>query len=246
MNEKEALINKIRYVLKADATSSVYLEKLEVDELSVLNDQIQDALFSDQSEHWKRVAKVTKYVPNFMSAKICEQVIGPQVTSYVCYHIDAKDLAGVSKYLSTPFMGEVTQHLIPSKSDRVVNEMPLSIIKEVVRYLMKKQQHFVVASFIEVIQRKRLLDLLDSIHSEEDLVLCAQFIRNVELLKDVFLGISRERQVKMMRASLKLGQEMIITHLYQSMSMSQLVDLGQYLEKHHPADFDIWKGALEK
>lgn len=246
MSEKEVLVNKIRYVLKTDASSSAYLEKLEVNELSALNDQIQDALFSDQSEHWKRVAKVTKFVPNFMSAKICEQVIGPQVTSYVCYHIDAKDLAGVSKYLSTPFMAEVTQHLIPSKSDRVVNEMPLSTIKEVVKYLMRKQQHFVVASFIEVIHRKRLMELVDSIHSEEDLVLCAQYIRNVELLKDVFLGISRERQVKMMRAAIKLGQESVITDLYKIMSTSQLVELRQYLERNHSADFAIWKGALER
>lgn len=246
MSEKEALINKIRYVLKVDVISSTYLEKLDAEELSTLNDQIQDALFSDQSEHWKRVAKVTKFVPNFMSAKICEQVIGPQVTSYVCYHIDAKDLVGVSKHLSIPFMAEVTQHLIPSKSDRVVNEMPLPIIKEVVKYLMKKQQHFVVASFIEVIHRKRLMDLIDSIHSEEDLVLCAQFIRNIELLKDVFLGISRDRQVKMMRAAKKLGQEMIVMHLYKSMNISQLVDLGQYLQKSHPSDFEIWKGALER
>lgn len=245
MNEKDALIHKIRYVLKVESSSSTYLEKLDVDELSALNDQIQDALFSDQSEHWKRVAKVTKFVPNFMSAKICEQVIGPQVTSYVCYHIDAKDLVGVSKYLSTPFMAELTQHLIPSKSDRIVNEMPLSIIKEVVKYLMKKQQHFVVVSFIEVVQRKRLMDLLDAIHSEEDLVLCAQYIRNVELLKDVFLGIPREREVKMMRAARKLGQESVITDLYKSMSVSQLVDLGQYLQKSHPGDFEIWKGTLE-
>lgn len=245
MSEKEVLIKKIRYVLKTEVSSSKYLEKLEVDDLILLNDQIQDALFNDQSEQWKRIAKVVKFFPNYMNAKVSEQVIGAQITANICYHIDSSDLIGVSKHLSIPFMAEVTEHIIPSKSERIVNEMPLPIIKKVVSYLMKKKQHIVVASFIEVVQRKRLVELVDAISSEDDLVLCAQYIRNIELLKDVFSGLSRERQVKMMRAALKLGQEMTIRNLFQNMSTSQLADLRQFLEKSHPSDLNIWKETLE-
>lgn len=217
VSEKSILIKKIRHILKSDTASSAFLEKLETEDLSTLNDQIQDALFSDQSEHWKRVAKVVKFFPNYMNAKVSEQVLGAYITANVCYHIETKDLIGISKHLSIPFLAEVTENIIPAKSHRVVNEMPVPVIQKVIEYLMKKEQHFVVASFIEVVERKRLMQLIDSIPQESDLLKSSEFIRNPELLKDIFLSFSVSRQTKMLQTAVKIKKEGVIIKTLQQM-----------------------------
>lgn len=218
LSEKSVLIQKIIRILKVKPESYSFLEKLNTEELSELNDGIQDALFSDQSEHWKRVAKVVKFFPNYMNAKVSEQVLGAYITANVCYHIETKDLVGISKYLSIPFLAEVTENIIPAKSHRVVNEMPVSTIQNVIEYLMRKEQHFVVASFIEVVERKRLMQLIDSIPKESDLLKSSEFIRNAELLKDIFLNFSPSRQTKMLQTAVQIKKEGVIIKTLQQMN----------------------------
>lgn len=217
LSEKSVLIQKIIRILKVKPESFSFLEKLTADELSDLNDGVQDALFSDQAEHWKRVAKVAKYFPNYMNAKVSEQVLGAYITANICYHIETKDLIGISKHLSVPFLAEVTENIIPAKSHRVVNEMPVPVIQKVIEYLMKKEQHFVVASFIEVVERKRLMQLIDSIPKESDLLKSSEFIRNAELLKDIFLSFSVSRQTKMLQTAVQIKKEGVIIKTLQQM-----------------------------
>ncbi len=210
ISEKSILIQKIIRVLKVNPSKYSFLERLEVEELSELNDGIQDALFSDQAEHWIRVAKVVKYFPNYMNAKISEQVLGAYITANICYHVETKDLVGIAKHLSIPFLGEVAENIIPAKSYRIVNEMPISTVQKVTEYLMKKEQHFVVASFIEVVERRRLTELIDAIQKESDLIKCSEFIRNAELLKDIFLSFSVSRQTRMLQTAVQIKKEGVI------------------------------------
>lgn len=233
VSEKSILIQKIIRILKSNSTDYTFLNKLELEDLNHINDDIQDALFNDQSEHWKKLAKVVKFFPNYMNAKISEQAIGAYITANVCYHIETKDLAGISKYLSIPFLAEVTEIIIPSKSSRIVNEMPISIMQKIIHYLLEHNQHFVVASFIEVVYRKRLLELVESIPKESDLIKCSEYIRNSEILKDIFLNFSSVRQMKIIEASIQLNKEAIIVRTLQYMSddiKSEI--LNQFAHKH--------------
>lgn len=234
VSEKSILIQKIIRILKANHADFSFLDKLEVEDLSQLNEGIQDALFNDQSEHWKKLAKVVKYFPNYMNAKISEQAIGAYITANVCYHIDTNDLAGISKHLSIPFLAEVTEIIIPSKSSRIVNEMPISIMQKIIYYLLEHHQHFVVASFIEVVHRKRLLQLIESIPKESDLIKCSEYIRNSEILKDIFLNFSSVRQMKIINSSIQLNKEAIIVRTLQYMSDKDKADILNQFTRQHP------------
>ncbi|MCO5231073.1 MAG: hypothetical protein M9958_07955 [Chitinophagales bacterium] len=234
-NEKSILISKIAHITKVSPSAISFLDKLEVDEISQLNDGFQDALFSDQAEHWKRVAKVVKYFPNYMSAKVSEQVLGAYITANICYHVEMRDLIGIAKHLSTPFLGEVAENIIPSKANRIVNELPIGMVQTVTEYLMRKEQHFVVASFIEVVERKRLMQLIEAIKSDTDLLKSAEYIRNPELLKDVFLSLPTNRQTKIIQESVRLNKEGIIIRTLDHMGASQREQVLNTFIKSNPA-----------
>ena len=234
VSEKSILIKKVAHILKSNHSDYSFLDKLEIEDISQLNDGIQDALFGDQSEHWKKVAKVVKYFPNYMSAKISEQALGSYITANICYHIDTKDLIGISKHLSVPFLAEVTEVIIPSKSSRIVNEMPISILLKIIHYLLEKNLHFVVASFIEVVNRKRLMELIDSIRSENDLIKCSEYIRNSEILKDIFLNFSSIRQMKIIEASIVLNKEAIIVRTLQFMDEKTKTNILNQFTRQFP------------
>lgn len=236
VSEKSILSEKIVRVLKIEDSSFSFLEKLDVEDLSVLNDGIQDALFSDQAEHWKKVAGVVKYLPNYMNAKVSERVLGAYITANVSYHLETKDLVGVAKYLSKPFLAEVAENLIPSKSNRIVNELPISMVQKVTEYLMRKEQHFVVASFIEEVQRKRLMQLIDAISNELDLIKTSEFIRNPELLKDIFLSFSSSRQTKMLQTAVANNREgVIIKTLIQIPERDRTNIIDSFIQKNPQA-----------
>lgn len=234
VSEKSILIQKVIRILKSNPADYTFLNKLEIKDLNELNDSIQDALFNDQSEHWKKLAKVVKFFPNYMNAKISEQVIGAYITANVCYHIDTTDLNGISKHLSIPFLAEVTEIIIPSKSSRLVNEMSVSILKKIIQHLMENNQHFVVASFIEVVHRKRLLELVESIQRESDLIRCSEYIRNSEILKDIFLSLSSTKQMKLIEASIDLNQEAIIVRTLKYMSDRDKSEVLNRFATQHP------------
>ncbi len=240
VSEKSILIKKVIHILKTKPTDYSFLEKLEVDDLSQLNDGIQDALFGDQSEHWKKLAKVVKYFPNYMNAKVSEQAIGAYITANVCYHIETKDLVGISKHLSIPFLAEVTEIIIPSKSSSIVNEMPLPIMLKIINNLLQNNKHFVVASFIEEVHRKRLLELIDSIQKESDLIKCSEYIRNSEILKDIFLSFSSSRQMKVIEASIQLNKEAIIVRTLLYMNDRDKSDILNRFTRQYPKVADAF------
>ncbi|MCO5234011.1 MAG: hypothetical protein LC105_11525 [Chitinophagales bacterium] len=233
-NEKSILINKIAHIIKVNATTISFLNKLDIEEISLLNDSFQDAIFSDQAESWVRVAKVVKYFPNYMSAKVSEQVLGAYITANICYFVDMRDLIGIAKHLSTPFLAEVAENIIPSKANRIVNELPIGLVQNVTEYLMRKEQHFVVSSFIEVVERKRLMQLIDAIKSEVDLLKSAEFIRNPELLKDVFLSLSTSRQTKIIQASVRYNKEGVIIRTLEHMGANQREQVLNTFIKNNP------------
>lgn len=234
ISEKSILIQKIIRVLKVNGQDFSFLENLKVDDLSVLNDGIQDALFSDQAEHWKRVAGVVKYLPNYMNAKVSEKVLGAYITANVSYHLESKDLIGVAKYLSEPFLAEVAENLIPAKSNRIVNELPISLLQSVTEYLMSKEQYFVVASFIEVVYRKRLMQLIDAINSESDLLKTSEYIRNPELLKDIFLSFSTTRQIKLLQKSVDIQKEGVIIKTLMQIPEKERLEIIDHFIQNNP------------
>ncbi|MCO5248326.1 MAG: hypothetical protein M9887_05180 [Chitinophagales bacterium] len=208
--DRNAVLKRLRFILMVNDEASTYLEKLETDELELLNDQIQNMMYEDQVDKWQKVAKLVKFFPNYVNAKMSEQVLGAQITAQISYHVSTPDLVGIAKRLSTPFMAEVTEHIIPSKASRIVNDTPIEIVEGVVAQLMREKKHFVVSSFIEVVDSNRLKKIIDSIRKPSDLVLSAQYIQNPNILKNIFLGFSKSKQIDVIKASVEIGKESVI------------------------------------
>ena len=245
-SEKETLIKKLISILKVEEKSYSFLDKLDLDELERLNTDIQEAMYNQQAEHWQRVAKVVKFFPNFMSAKVAQQVLGPSITANICYHVETKDLVGIAKNLSIPFLTEVAENLIPAKSRRVVNEMPLSSTKKVTEELMRKKEYFIASSFLEVIDSDKIMEIISSIYKESDLIQSAEFVQNTELLKDIFLKLPKSRQTKMLQAAVDLHKEhVIINTLIQMDENERNTLIGEFL-KSNPQGASAFISGLNK
>jgi len=220
---------KLKHLLGDQSMGKLqFLEKLSQEELEVLREHIQNALY-DQSEHWQKIARVTKFFPNYMNAKISEQVIGSAITANISYYIDIRELTGIMKHLSLPFIAEVTQLLIPSKSAQIVNEIPLDLLRKVVLYLLQQDKHIVVASFIEVVNQHRVRELAAAL-KDADLLICAQYIKDKTLITHVFESFSRRKQLELLMVAIDLNLLDVLLELYMLMEDKVVLSLAEGLK----------------
>ncbi|MBL0288534.1 MAG: hypothetical protein IPQ19_14335 [Bacteroidetes bacterium] len=122
--------NKLIASLKIEGDDDLsFLKKLNANELELLRETIENLFEQELGQQLERLAKVVKFIPNFLTAKIAESAIGPMVTARITPYIEVKDAISIMKSLSIPFMSHTAEFLIPSKAKNLINSLPMDLMK---------------------------------------------------------------------------------------------------------------------
>jgi hypothetical protein len=234
--EKETELRKLFHLLNDDSGQKLgFLENLEFQQLEILRLKIQEQAHAEQAQLWRKLSKVANFMPNFVNAKVAEQVLGASITANISYYMEVKDAVSIMKFLSLPFMAEVAHHMIPDKSVNLLNQLPLDLMKKLVHYLLKKQEHFVVGSFVEVTERYRVLEISKTIESESDLVKISLYVKDRSSLTDVYRSFPDYRKIKLFKEAHRLNAFHVIASMAQNMKNYEVEQLSTLLFKESPA-----------
>lgn len=85
-SNKKSEIQKIVHLLHSSEETMEYLNSHTHEQLTDLRLKITHAILEEQSETWEPLAKVTKFMPNFLNAKVSEDILGPSITANITYH----------------------------------------------------------------------------------------------------------------------------------------------------------------
>ncbi len=197
MNLKPEL-EKIAYLLETSSDELQFLQSLSSIELDSLKQKIESSIYKEKSEVWEKLAKVSKFLPNFINAKIAEDILGANLTANLTYHLQINDALSISTFFSISFLSEVAEVLIPSKVKELIAKFPNSKIILIINLLEKKEKYYTMANFVEYLPLDKLKTLATEINSELTLIKISTFVSKKERLALLIEAFTLERLKKLL------------------------------------------------
>ena len=78
------------------------------------------------------------------------------------------------------------------------------------------------------------MQLIDAINSESDLLKTSEYIRNPELLKDIFLSFSTTRQIKLLQKSVDIQKEGVIIKTLMQIPEKERLEIIDHFIQNNP------------
>ena len=198
-------LRKIAQILDVPDEQVTFLEHLTPDNLQFLRVKVNEAIQTEQSPAWARLAKVIKFFPNRLNAKLAEEFIGPHISANLTYHISVKEAVNLAKYFSIPFLGEISTHLIPEKSQEMLNNFPMKLIEKIMDHLLEKKEYLTLGNFIDYIAKDRVLALAPRINSAEVMLNIAFLAQRKDYLAEIALEFSDDKIKDLLEAAYRLS-----------------------------------------
>lgn len=201
---KNTELKRLEHILGKQKEELGYLDKLEAGELFDLKNSIADAILNEHADSWEKLAKVSKFMPNFINAKIAQEVLGPSLTANFTYFIPVKDAINISAHFSKKFMADVSEHLNPSRLEPLLKEFPNERIKKIISELEERNGYYTMGNFLDYMPQDKILTLSEQIKSEETLIRTASYCNKKERLAPVVLSFSDDKAKSLLRKSADL------------------------------------------
>lgn len=147
--QKEFELKSIYNLLGVHNNELSFLEKLEPEEMNLLRNKIILFMQDGQKEIWVPMAKVSKFMPNFLNAKVSEDILGPSIAANLSYHLHPKDAIGIAGHFSIKFFCDVLEHLVPEKIEAMINQSPFDLMRRAVNELLSRRNYFLIGSLID-------------------------------------------------------------------------------------------------
>ena len=147
--QKEFELKSIYNLLGVHNNELSFLEKLEPEEMNLLRNKIILFMQDGQKEMWVPMAKVSKFMPNFLNAKVSEDILGPSIAANLSYHLHPKDAIGIAGHFSIKFFCDVLEHLVPEKIEAMINQSPFDLMRRAVNELLSRRNYFLIGSLID-------------------------------------------------------------------------------------------------
>lgn len=231
---KQAEINKLLHLLQGNEADFDFLDRLSAEDLHKLFLHIQQAVQMEQAPVWERFGKVVRFMPAFINAKVAETAVGANITANICYHVPVKDAVGIAKYLSVPFLAEVSENLIPEKSQAIINGFPLDLMRKVIEYMIMKQSHYAIAGFVDYLEQWKVIELAKNIRDEKDLIRISVFVQNKQMLAELVQGFNDDKLFRTMIAAHELEEHNELMNIYNMLKGPQRDRVVRIIENRLP------------
>ncbi|MCX7632032.1 MAG: hypothetical protein N2Z22_01725 [Turneriella sp.] len=194
-------IEKLAHVLRVVPEKLQFLRRLDLPELQELNQIIADRLLTDSSDVWAKLAGVAKFLPNFLNAQIAKTLLGPNITANLTYHVDTKQAVAIASSLNIEFLAQVAENLVPARARHLIEAFPMDVLAKLTRVLARDKKFFTMGSFVDYMDRERVLTLAREIPDTESLLRIGLYTQNKAHVASLADGFSDEKILDMIETA---------------------------------------------
>lgn len=194
------------------------LTGVDASTLAHLNGLLQKMQF-DHSLVWAKLAKVASFMPNFINAKIAQDILGPHITANLSYHLPISDVIAIAKKIRIEFLAEVTENMVAEKGAKIVDHLPLDLLKPLVRKVAERGGFFAIGSFTDYVKLDLIRQLLPEIRDNRHLLEISRFCNKKDRVAFA-VGLLDDQRIKnllLMAAEIEYWDE--------------ILSFGRYLEE---------------
>jgi len=84
--KKEYELHSLQNIFGTSLEKISYLNKLNSEDLLSLKNLILETIQNGQKDIFVTIAKVSRFMPNFLNAKVSHDILGPQITANLSYY----------------------------------------------------------------------------------------------------------------------------------------------------------------
>lgn len=202
LEKKDFELHSLRNLLGLQDSEFPFLEKLNAEELYSLKSQVLHTVQSGQKEIFTTMAKVSRYMPNFLNAKVSQDILGPIITANLSYFLPAKEAIGIATHFTIPFFTDVIEHLIPEKISEMIALTPIDIMKRAVGELIRRKKFFVIGSLMDYTPIASVDKIARGIDDPEHLIRITYNCQDKGRVLELFQNFGEKRIFEVIKAGL--------------------------------------------
>jgi hypothetical protein len=214
----ETELLRLAHNLSAKPEELKPMRQVDASTVAHLNNLLQKMQF-DHSLVWAKLAKVASFMPNFINAKIAQEILGPHITANLSYHLPISDVIAIAKKIRIDFLAEVTENMVAEKGAKIVDELPLDLLRPLVRKVAERGGFFAIGSFTDYVKLDLIRQLLPEIRENRHLLEISRFCNKKDRVAFAvgLLDNERIKSLLLMAAEIEYWDE--------------ILSFGRYLEE---------------
>ena len=163
----KAEILKLARLLEREPGSLSFLERVPLEELRRLREQVTEALFTHHEAALQRLAAASRLLPVSLVASLAENTFGPVLAARIAGLLEPERADQVGASLPTPFVADIAVELDPRRASAVISRIPPARIEAVTRELARRGEYVTMGRFVGHLGDEALAAAINALNDEE-------------------------------------------------------------------------------
>lgn len=165
----QAEVLKLARLLQRDPERLAYLEKVPLDDLCTLRDQVTESLFTQHEAALRRLAAASRLLPVSLVAGLAHSTFGPVLSALIAGLMEPERADEVGSHLPTEFVADIAVELDPRRASAVIARIPAERIRDVTRALAGRHEYVTMGRFVGHLDDEALAAAINEL-SDDDLL----------------------------------------------------------------------------
>ncbi|MCZ8239987.1 MAG: hypothetical protein O9346_17010 [Leptospiraceae bacterium] len=220
--KKEYELHSLQNIFGTSLEKISYLNKLNSEDLLSLKNLILETIQNWQKDIFVTIAKVSRFMPNFLNAKVSHDILGPQITANLSYYLSAKEAIAIASHFTTSFFADVVEHLVPEKISEMIAITPFEQMRKVVNELILRKNFFIIGSLIDYTPLSSVEKIAKGIPDPGHLILITYNCQDKLRVLKLFQNFGEQRVREVIQAGLENDYYMQLKSIYEHADSSLL------------------------
>lgn len=191
--KKEFEMHSLSNLLGLSVEEISYLNQLTGEQISILKNQFLLGMQNGQREIFVTIAKVSRFMPNFLNAKVSQDILGPQITANLSYFLTPKEAIAIAGYFPTKFFADVIEFLVPEKVSEMIGLTPFDQMKKAVEELISRKNFFIIGSLMDFTPIESVDKMARGLSNPEHLIHITYHCQNKKRVLELFQAYGERR-----------------------------------------------------
>ena len=173
-----AEISKLARLYQVDDHVLEFLQILPAAEIRRLREAVQERLFSDNEQLFKRLGSASALLPLGLIAMMAEKIFGPVLAARVAGEMNHKRAAALTEKLPIVYLADISVQIDPRRARDIIRQIAPARIREVAAELLRRGEFITMGRFVDYVTGDGIRAALEAFKRPTDLLQAGFFIEN--------------------------------------------------------------------
>ncbi len=237
--DRSTELRRLAITLHKQPADLAYLDSLDALALKNLRTKFQNNLIEEFGHIFEKLAGMGKIAPDALSAMLCKKVFGPAITANMSYYTSTEQAIKLCKHFDAEFMTEVSREQLPERAERMLNELPVDLMRAVTRRMAEHGDFHIMGAFTDYLPEAKALSLMEEVKDAADNLRISSFAQRKDRISRLACALNDTKLKEFIAAAFsaeELTREvMMLTAEMNDAEQKRMAALSDELDKSYRA-----------